>query len=91
MFSKLGIAALLSAFTVGVLSMISKFTNSDNIWADITLSSLSEDVAESVVTALSVESVQNALDVLFYDVHLAAVLVGLGVLFFFIALFVKEQ
>ncbi|HCY86404.1 MAG TPA: hypothetical protein DHV36_14810 [Desulfobacteraceae bacterium] len=71
--------------------MIASFTNSDNIWADITLSSLSEDVAQSVVNAISYESVRNSLDVLFYEVHLSAVLVGLGVLFFIVAIFVKEH
>ena len=91
MFSKLGITSLLGGFAVAVMSMIAKFTNSDNIWSDITLAALSEDIAESIVTAIPIERAQNALEILFYDIHLGGVLVGLGILFFIAALFVQEH
>ena len=90
MFSKLGIFSLIAGFVIGVFSLISSFMVQDSFWEGLTLSSISEDAADSVVTAFSNETVQNALDTLFYDVPLGGVLIGLGVIFFIIALFAKE-
>lgn len=91
MFSRLGIFSILIGFFVGVFSMISKFMSADNIWVGITLSSLSEGLAETIVDAVSVDVLHNALYSLLYDIHLGGVLVGLGVIFLIIALFVKEH
>ncbi|MCG8634943.1 MAG: hypothetical protein MI863_14005 [Desulfobacterales bacterium] len=91
MFSKLGILSLLIGFFVGVFSMISKFMNAENFWAGITLSSLSEDLSESLVDAISNVTLHNAVYTLLYEVPLGGVFIGLGVIFFIIALFVKEQ
>ncbi|MDD9305109.1 MAG: hypothetical protein HUK40_23340 [Desulfobacter sp.] len=65
--------------------------STDNIWVGLTLSSLSEDFAQSIVNLVSVQSVQNALDTLFYEIPLGGVLLGLGVFFFVIAIFIKEH
>ncbi|WDP86661.1 MAG: hypothetical protein HUN05_17290 [Desulfobacter sp.] len=65
--------------------------STDNIWVGLTLSSLSEDFVQSIVNLVSVQSVQNALDTLFYEIPLGGVLLGLGVFFFVIAIFIKEH
>ncbi len=91
MFSKLGIFSLLIGFFVGVFSMISKFMNADNMWSGITLSSLSEDLSESIVEGVSNVTLHNALYTLVYEVPLGGVFIGLGVIFFIIALFMKEH
>ncbi len=91
MFSKLGIFSILIGFFVGLFSMISKFMSADNIWVGITLSSLSEDLSETIVDGISNVTVHNALYTLLYEVPLGGVLLGLGVIFFMIALFMKEH
>ncbi len=91
MFSKLGIFSLLIGFFVGVFSMISKFMSADNIWAGITISSLFEDLSESIVDGVSNVTASNALYTLLYEVPLGGVFIGLGIIFFIIALFMKEH
>lgn len=82
--------SFLAGFVVGVFSMISRFMKADTLWADITLSSLSKGLAEGILKAVPAESLGNVLGALFYDVPLGGVLMGTGVIFFVIALFVKE-
>ena len=91
MVSKLGILSLFIGFFVGVFSIISKFMKADNIWVDITLSSLSESAAERAVDAFSSEMVSDALYILFYELPLGGVFLGLGVLLLIISLFVKDH
>lgn len=91
MFTKLGILSLLAGMFVGIFSVISGFMQADNIWVGITLSSLFEDTADSIVNAVSVEPIQNALYTLFYDLPLGGVIIGLGVIFLVISLFMKEN
>ncbi|MCG8683822.1 MAG: hypothetical protein MI892_03035 [Desulfobacterales bacterium] len=91
MFSKLGIFSLISGFVVGLFSILSQFMGSDNIFVDLTLSSFSEANAEAIVDAISVEFISSALYTLFFDIPLAGILIGAGVMFLVIALFVKEH
>ena len=81
MFTKFGILSILAGVFIGIFSTISGFMQADNIWVGLTLSKLNEDMAERIVDAVSVEFIQNALYTLFYDLPLAGVVVGLGVVF----------
>lgn len=63
----------------------------DNVFVDMTLSTLSEGMAESVVDTFSSESVQDLLYTLFYEIHLGGIFCGLGLIFIFISFFVKEH
>jgi len=65
--------------------------SADSIWADVTLSSLSENVAESAVDAFSSEVVQDIIYTLFYEIHLGWLLCGTGIVFLIISLFAKEH
>lgn len=91
MFSKLGIFSIGIGILVWLFSMISRFMAAKSIWVDITLSSFSEDIADSVVNYFSSEGVQDILYTLFYEVHLGVVIFGLGILFIIISLFAKEH
>lgn len=91
MFTKLGILSILAGFFVGVFSIISKFMQADNIWVGLTLSTLTGDTTDTIVNVSSVEAIHDALYALFYQLHLGGVLVGLGVIFLVISLFLKEH
>jgi len=91
MFTKLGILSILAGGVVGVFTVISRFMQADNIWVDITLSSVTGNLAETLVDAVSVVFIQNSLYTLFYEIPLGGSLIGLGVIFFLISLFFKEQ
>ncbi len=91
MFSKLGIFSFLIGGFVGLFSLISKFMSADNIWVGITLSTLLEDLSETIVDSISVVAIHNAVYTLLYEVPLGGVFLGLGVIFFIIALFMKEH
>lgn len=91
MFSKLGIFSIGIGAFIWLFSMISGFMQSETIFVGITLSSLSEDIAESSVNAFSSQGVQDILYALFYEVHLGGLIVGLGVFFLIISLFAKEH
>ena len=91
MFSKIGIFSLIAGLVVGLFSILSTFMSTDNIFVGLTLSSLSEDLAEKIVDAVPVAFLNSALSTLFYDLPLAVVLVGAGVILLVISLFAKEH
>lgn len=91
MFSKLGIASMLAGAFVGIFSIISKFMQADNIWVDITLSSLTGDLSDTIVDAVSIEVIHDFLYALFYEFPLGAVILVFGLICFAISLFVKEH
>ena len=92
MMTKLGICSLLAGFCAGVFSGISKFMEARNFWVDLTLSKMiGEDRAERIVTLIDVEAVRNSLDYLMYDLPLFCFLLGLGVVFLLIGMFVEKH
>jgi len=91
MFSKLGIFSIGIGAFVWLFGIISSFMGTDTIWGDITLSSLSEEIAESSVNAFSSEGVQDILYALFYEIHLGGLIFGVGITFLIISLFTKEH
>ncbi|WDP93087.1 MAG: hypothetical protein HUN04_26575 [Desulfobacter sp.] len=91
MFSKLGILMLAAGFLAWLFGAISKFMAVDNVFVDMTLSTLSEDMSASVVDAFSSAAVQDLLYTVFYEIHLGGLFCGLGVICIFISMFAKEH
>ena len=90
MWSKLGIFSILAGFIIGVFSGISKFMGADNFWVNFTLSKILGNFSETIVNAIPVQAVQDALQYVVYELHFGWFLAGLSVVFFLISLFAKE-
>ncbi len=90
MFTRLGIYSILIGFFVGVFTGISRFMKVDNLWADLTISSLTKAYSDKIVTSIPIDFMEKGLNFLMYELPLAGVIVGLGVIFFMIAAFKKE-
>ncbi len=90
MFSKLGIFSLFAGFFVWLLGALSGFIKGETDLTDLTLSSISEEIAASAVDAFSSQTVQKMLYTIFYDVHLGVILAGIGLVFIVISMFIKE-
>ena len=92
MVSKLGIYSLLAGLFLGLFSGISTFMSADNIWVDLTISTLlGEDRTEGIVNMFSSVTIQNGLDAFLYDWPLFLIVLGLGCILLLISLFVKEH
>lgn len=91
MFSKIGILAILGGGFVWVFSGISRFMQADNFWVDVTLSSVLGDFSDTIVDSVSIEIIHDFLFALFFEFHLGTVLIGFGLLFLLISLFVKNH
>ena len=90
MFTKLGIYSVLIGFFVGVFTGISRFMKADNFWIDLTISKLTGDYSDRIVTAIPLDFMEKGLNFLVYEMPLSLGLVGLGLIFFIIAAIVKE-
>ena len=91
MVTKLGIYSLIAGLFIALFSGISSFMNANNIWINLTLSSiLGEDKTESIVTSFSSVAVQDTLDYFFYDLQLFLIAFGLGAFLLVISLFLKD-
>lgn len=90
MFTKLGIYSVLIGFFVGVFTGISRFMKADNFWVDLTISKLTGEYSDRIVTSIPLDFMEKGLNFLIYELPLSGALVGLGLIFFIIAAIVKE-
>ena len=92
MIGRLGIYSLLAGFFLGIFSGISSFMESQNFWVDLTISKMiGEDNSEAIIGLINLAVVQNSLDFLIYELPFFCFLLGIGLIFLFISLFVKSH
>lgn len=91
MWTRLGILSLLAGFFVAVFNALSGFMKADNFWTDLTLSRLAGDHADSIVEAMPGEFLQENVARLMFDVPFWGIIIGLGVLFLVIGMFMREN
>lgn len=91
MFTKAGILSLTAGFFVAVFSGISRFMESQNIWVDLTISTLlGDNASNSLINFTDVAVIQDLLYYLVVDLPLSVFLIGLGVILLVLALFFKN-
>ncbi len=79
MLTKSGILILIAGFFVAVFSGISRFMESQNVWVDLTISTLlGDDASNSFINFINVDMLQDLLYYLIVDLPLAFFLIGLG-------------
>ena len=91
MTTKIGIGSILAAFFVFVFGGISSFMNADNIWVDMTLSSILGDFSDTLVEAAPWQFLADTLAFIVWDLPFAGFLACFGILAFIIGLFVKQH
>ena len=92
MMTRLGIYSLLAGLFLGLFSGISSFMESKNFWIDLTISrTIGDNKSEAIIGFFDVDWIQNSLDVLIYELPLFSLLLGLGVIFLVISLFLKDH
>jgi hypothetical protein len=91
MLTKSGILILIAGFFVAVFSGISRFMESQNIWVDLTISTLlGDDASNSLINFINVDMLQDLLYYLMVDLPLAVFLIGLGGILLILSLFFKN-
>ena len=92
MINRLGIYALFAGGFVGVFSSISQFMGSKNLWVNLTISKIiGEDTSEAILGFISIYVIKSSLASLIYSVPFYVILLGSGVIFLIIGLFVKNH
>jgi hypothetical protein len=92
MVTRIGIYSLLAGFFVGVFNGISSFMGVNNIWVNLTISKLiGPDVSESIAGGVNIEPIRQIVSYLIYDLPFFCFLLGMGVVFLILSLFVKEH
>lgn len=91
MVSKLGIYAMLTGIFAGLFTGISNFMGADNFWVGLSISKIiGEAASESIGGTMNVAFVRNSLDFLLYELPFFLFLIGIGVVFLIISLFLKK-
>jgi hypothetical protein len=91
MLTKSGILILTAGFFVAVFSGISRFMKSQNIWVDLTISTLlGDDASNSLINFINVDMLQDLLYYLIVDLPLGVFLIGLGGILLIFSLFFKN-
>lgn len=91
MITKIGIGSTIAGLFLGIFAGISTLMKDENYWVDLTISKIiGEDATESFITITSYEGVQNILDSLMYELPMYGLLLGIGLLFLIVGLFIKN-
>ena len=91
MFTKAGILSLTAGFFVAVFSGISRFMESQNVWVDLTISTLlGDDASNSLINFTDTAVIQDLLYYLVVDLPLSVFLIGLGGILLIFSLFFKN-
>jgi hypothetical protein len=91
MWTRMGIWCLLGAFFIGLFNGISTLMKVDNFWAGLTLSRLLGDYADTVITVVPVQAVENTLYFLVEELPFFGFVLGVGTLFLIVGMFVKVR
>ena len=91
MFTKAGILSLTAGFFVAVFSGISRFMESQNVWVDLTISTLlGDNASNSLINFTDAAVIQDLLYYLVVDLPLSVFLIGLGGILLIFSLFFKN-
>ncbi|NWH04904.1 hypothetical protein [Desulfobacter latus] len=80
MTSKLGIFSIIAGLVLGLFVLISKFMGTAVFISSMTISTFFEGITDKILDNISNDTVYNALYSFFYEIHLAGVLIGLGLI-----------
>ena len=90
MTSKLGIFSLIAGLVLGLFALLSKFMGAAVFLSAMTISSVFEGITDTILDHISNDTIYNTLFTLFYEIHLAWVLAGLGVIVLMIGTFMHR-
>ena len=91
MTSKLGIFSIIAGLVLGLFALLAKFMGTAGFISTMTISSFFEGIADKILNWISNDTVYNVLYSFFYEIHLAGILIGLGVILLIIGTFIRKD
>lgn len=91
MTSKLGILSIIAGLVLGLFALLSKFMGAAVFLSTMTISTFFEGITDNILDRISNDSIYNALYSFFYEIHLAWILIGLGVILLIIGTFIGKD
>lgn len=91
MTSKLGIFSIIAGLVLGLFALLGKFMGTAGFFSTMTISTFFEAMTGKILDWISNDTVHNALYSFFYEIHIAGILVGLGVILLIISTFVHKN
>ena len=91
MTSTLGGFSLIAGLVIGLFAMLANFMGTAGFISTMTISSFFEGITGAILDKISNETVYNVLYSLFYEIHLAWILMGLGVILLIIGTLIRKD
>ncbi|PIE63424.1 MAG: hypothetical protein CSA25_00355 [Desulfobacter postgatei] len=91
MTQKLGFLSIIAGLVLGLFAAISKFMDAAPFIATMTISSFFEGITDKILDKISSDTIYNAFFSFFYEIHLAWILIGLGVILAIIGSFIGQD
>lgn len=91
MTSKLGIFSIIAGLVLGLFALLSKFMGAAGFLSIMTISTFFEGITDKILNRISNDTLYNILYSFFYEIHLAGVLTGLGVILLIIGTFIRKN
>jgi lipoprotein signal peptidase len=91
MTSKLGGLSVIAGLVLGLFALLGKFMGTAGFISTMTLSTFFVGMTGALLDKISNDTVYNALYSFFYEIHLAGVLIGLGVTLLIIGTFIRKD
>ena len=91
MTSKLGIFSIIAGLVLGLFALLSKLMGAAVFFSTMTIATFFEVITGKILDWISNDMIYNALYSFFYEIHLAGILIGLGVILLIIGTFVQKN
>ncbi|MCG8551124.1 MAG: hypothetical protein MI799_12045 [Desulfobacterales bacterium] len=80
MTTTLGIFSIIGGLVLGLFAVLASFMDTAAFISTMTISSFFEEITGSILDGISNDTVYNAFYSFFYEIHLAWILIGLGII-----------
>lgn len=91
MTSKLGIFSIIAGLVLGLFALLSKFLGTAVFISTMTISTFFEAITDTILDWISNDTVYNILYSFFYEIHLAWVLTGSGIILLMFGAFIRRD
>lgn len=91
MTSKLGYLSTIAGLVLGLFALLSNFMGASGFISTMSISSFFEGITGAILDKISNDTVYNALYSFFYEIHLAWILIGLGIILVIFGAFINKD
>ena len=91
MASKLGIFSIIAGLVLGLFALLSNFMGAATFLSNMYISTFFEGMTDTILDRISNDTIYNIFYTFFYEIHIAGIMVSLGLILLIIGSFMRDN